>query len=270
MKPIQLFFILVFAAFSATGQNIPKPMVPFRLVNDFTGLLPEDRQHILNSKLQAFNDSTSTQIYVVTYNDLQGYTIDEFGAVLGQEWGIGQKGRDNGILMLISPENRKMTIQTGYGLEGAVPDAICKRIIETEMAPAFREGNYYEGIDKAVSTLMSLTAGEFTAEEYKKKTDSGGGFVPVIFLLIIFFIVFSSMASRRRLYAPGKSIPWWILMTMLGSSGHRQKGSYRDFHSGSGSFGGFSGGSDFGGGGFGGFSGGGGGSFGGGGASGGW
>jgi len=266
MKPFQLLYFLLFLAGAATGQNIPEPMIPFRLVNDFAGLLPEDQQISLNRKLLAFSDSTSTQIYVVINNDLQGYPVDEFGVTLGQKWGIGQKGKDNGILILISPENRQMAILTGYGLEGAVPDAICKRIIEKEMKPSFREGNFYEGIDKATQTLMALTIGEFTAEEYEKKTSSGENFIPIIFIMILFFIVFSSLASRRRLYAPGKSIPWWVFMTMLGSSGHSQKGSYRDFRSGSGDSGGLFGG----GGGFGGFSGGGGGSFGGGGASGGW
>jgi uncharacterized protein len=267
MKRLELFSLLLLMVGAVSGQKIPEPMVPPRLVNDFTGLLTEEQQISLNNKLLAFNDSTSTQIYVVTFNDLQGYSVDEFGVELGQKWGIGQKGKDNGILILISPENRQMTIQTGYGLEGVVPDAICKRIIEIEMKPAFRQGNYYEGIDKAALTLMALTKGEFTADQYEKKNSSGGNLIPIFFLIIIFFIAFSSMASRRRIYAPGKSIPWWVMMTMMGSSGHSQKGSYRDFSSGSGGFGGFSGGS---GGGFGGFSGGGGGSFGGGGASGGW
>jgi uncharacterized protein len=267
MKHLQLFSLLLFIVGAAAGQNIPEPMVPFRLVNDFTGLLPVDQQISLNNRLLAFNDSTSTQIYVVTYNDLQGYSVDEFGAALGQKWGIGQKGKDNGILILISPENHQMAIKTGYGLEGAVPDAICKRIIAVEMTPAFKQGNYYEGIDKATQTLMALTKGEFTADEYAKKHSTGDNLIPIFFLILVFFIVFSSIASKRRLYSPGKSLPWWVLMTMMGSSGHSQKGSYRDFSSGSGGFGGFSGG---GGGGFGGFSGGGGGSFGGGGASGGW
>jgi uncharacterized protein len=266
MKHYTLIFLLILFHTVASGQTIPDPMVPLRLVNDFTGLLPQDKQMTLNEKLLNFNDSTSTQIYVVTYNDLQGYDISEFAVDLALKWGIGQKGKDNGILILVSPENKKMTIQTGYGLEGAVPDAICKRIIEKEMTPAFREGDFYKGIDNATNILMALTRGEYTADEYRKKTEKGDTFIPVIFILIVFFIVLSSVRSKQRMYAPGKSIPWWILMTMMGSSGHSQKGSYRDFRSGSGGFGGFSGG----GGGFGGFSGGGGGSFGGGGASGGW
>ena len=268
MRHFQLIFALLFIGYITSGQNIPDPMVPARLVNDYTGLLSEYQQISLNNKLLKFNDSTSTQIYVVTYNDLQGYPAAEFAVTLGQKWGIGQKGKDNGIVILISPESHEITIQTGYGVEGAVPDALATRIIEKEISPAFKEGNYYKGIDDATNTLMALTKGEYTADDYLKKTGSGENIIPVIVMLIIFFIIFSSMMSKRRLYSPGQSIPWWVLMTMMGSSGHTGKGKYGDFTSGSGGFGGFSNGG--GGGGFGGFSGGGGGSFGGGGASGGW
>ncbi|MBN1415933.1 MAG: TPM domain-containing protein [Bacteroidales bacterium] len=270
MKNFPLHAFLLLLSYSICGQNIPEPMIPLRLVNDFTGLLSEDQQISLNNKLLQFNDSTSTQIYVITYNDLQGYPAAEFAAALGEKWGIGQKGKDNGIVILVSPENQKIAIQTGYGLEGAVPDAICVRIIHNVISPAFKEGNFYHGLDSATSILMALTKGEFTADDYMKKTGSGGRFVPVIVLLIIFFIIFSSLRSKQRLYSPGKSIPWWVLMTMMGSSGHSQKRTYKDFHSGNGGFGGFFGGGSSGSGGFGGFSGGGGGSFGGGGASGGW
>jgi len=265
MRHFQFILTLVLLCAITSGQNIPEPMVPLRLVNDYTGMLTTEQQISLNNKLQAFNDSTSTQIYVVTYDDLQGYPIDEFANTLGEQWGIGQKGRDNGIVILVSPQNRQMTIRTGYGLEGAVPDAIAKRIIEKEMTPSFREGNFYKGIDDATNTLMALTKGEFTADDYVKKTESEGNIIPVIVLFIVLFVIFSSFRSKRRLYSPGQSIPWWVLMTMMGSSGHSSKGKYGDFKSGSGGFGGFSGG-----GGFGGFGGGGGGSFGGGGASGGW
>ena len=104
------------------GQDFPKPMVPTRIVNDFTGLLNQQEQMSLENKLVEFNKETSTQVAVVTYDDLQGFDIADYGNRLGQEWGIGQQGKDNGILVLVSPANRKVTIQTGYGLEGAVPD----------------------------------------------------------------------------------------------------------------------------------------------------
>ncbi len=239
----------------AYGQQIPDPMVPYRLVNDYTGLLSEQQQITLNNKLLEFNDQTSTQIYVVTQNDLQGYEVGEFGQLLAEKWGIGQKGKDNGILVLISPKNHKITIQTGYGLEGAVPDALAKRLIENVISPSFRAGDYFSGLDSATTVLMSLTRGEFTADDYLSKNEKGTP-VAFIILIIILFLVFSGISrTRRRFYSPTRSIPWW----MLGTGTSTQSG-WGNFSSGRGSFGG----------GFGGFGGGGGGSFGGGGASGGW
>jgi uncharacterized protein len=252
---IAIFLALAFQGF---GQQLPEPMVPYRLVNDFTGLLSEQEQMTLNNKLLQFNNETSTQIYIVTYDDLQGFDIDDYGDRLGQKWGIGQQGRDNGILILVSPATRKMTIRTGYGLEGAVPDAIASRLINDVITPAFREQQYYAGLDSAANVLMSLTRGEFTADEYLQ---SGGEDKPgIVFALIILFIfafVFISGSRKQRVYSAGHSIPWWLL---LGSGSSKDSG-WGSFSSGRGSFGG---------GGFGGFGGGGGGSFGGGGASGGW
>lgn len=248
--PTGLFFILL--TISSYGQQIPDPMVPRRLVNDFTGLLSDQQQITLNNKLLEFNNQTSTQIYIVTHNDLQGYAVGEFGQLMAEKWGIGQKGKDNGILVLVSPENRKVTIQTGYGLEGAVPDAIAKRLIENVITPAFKMGNYYAGLDSVTQVLMSLTQGEFTAEDYLK--GNGEGRIPVGFIIVIImlFLVFSGIfRTKRRFYSPTRSIPWWMLGT--GTSSQSGWGSFSS-----------------GGGGFGGFSGGGGGSFGGGGASGGW
>jgi uncharacterized protein len=255
----------VFLLFSLRiyGQDLPKPMVPLRLVNDYTGLLSEQQQIELNSKLQTFNDETSTQIFVVTYDSLQGFDIADFAVRLAnnEDWRIGQKDKNNGILVLVSPANQRMTIQTGYGLEGAVPDAICSRLINNVLTPSFRAGEYYAGLDSATSILMSLTRGEYTADDYLKKNNAS---LPgIVFLLFaLFLVVFIFTSRRRRFYSPGHSIPWW----MMGTGGSRD-GGWGNFTSGSGSFGGGSGG---GGGGFGGFGGGGGGSFGGGGASGGW
>jgi uncharacterized protein len=255
------FFLLLFAisVLACYGQNIPEPMVPPRLVNDFTGLLTNEQQNTLNNKLLQFNNETSTQIYVVTYDDLQGYPAAEFASLLGEKWGIGQKGKDNGIVILVSPANHEVTIQTGYGVEGVVTDALAKRVIESEMIPAFKEGKYYEGLDKAVDVLISLTRGEYTADDYMKKTALPAILAGAVFLFVVVVMVVFAIVMRRRFYSPGKGIPWWLWLILMNSSGSSKRGSFGDFSSGSGGFGGF-----------GGFSGGGGGSFGGGGASGSW
>lgn len=257
---ILAYLLISFAALGIHAQQIPDPMNPPRLVNDFTSLLSEDQQITLSNKLLDFNNQTSTQIYVVTYDDLQGYPINEFAVQLAEKWGIGQQGKDNGLLLLVSPGNRKVTIQTGYGLEGAVPDAIAKRLIENVISPAFRQADYYAGLDSATNVLMSLTRGEFTADDYLKKNEGGAIPVALIIVIVIFLVVFSGInRTKRRFYSPTRSIPWWLLM----GAGHSSNTGWGSFTSGSGGFGG-------GGGGFGGFGGGGGGSFGGGGASGGW
>ncbi len=260
-------YIILIAIFSLAGiqaQDLPEPMVPLRLVNDFTGLLAESDQIRLNSKLQTFNDQTSTQIYVITYDELQGYEISDYGQRLAEKWGIGQEGKDNGILVLVSPGSRKITIQTGYGIEGAVPDAVASRLISEVIRPAFQQSRYYEGLDSVTNVLMALTRGEYTADEYMKKSEETGGILFALFILLIFIIFISSAFKRsKKIYSPRHSLPWWLL---LGSGAGRDSG-WGSFSSGRGSFGGGFGG---GGGGFGGFGGGGGGSFGGGGASGGW
>lgn len=265
MKYLSTFLLILSITVKVSSQQLPEPMVPLRLVNDFTGFLGEDQQVALNNKLLEFNNQTSTQIYVVTYDELQDYPIEEFADKLAEKWGIGQKGKDNGIIILISPKNHQhgITIQTGYGLEGAVPDAIAKRIIEKVIVPDFRQGNYYAGLDSATSVLMSLTRGEFTADNYMKKGSSEGkipGAVIVIFI-ILFILISKNFGNRgRTISRRGSSIlPWLIL-----AAGNRSGSGWGNFSSGGGTFGG--GGGGFGGG----FGGGGGGSFGGGGASGGW
>jgi uncharacterized protein len=260
MRVFNLILLALIFSLPVNGQQLPEPMVPLRLVNDFTGLLNEQQQINLNNKLLAFNNETSTQIYVVTFDSLQGFDIADFGARLGEKWGIGQQGKNNGLLVLVSPVNHKITIQTGYGLEGAVPDALCRRVIETVITPSFKTGNYYAGLDSATNVLMSLTRGEFTATDYMK--GKHGNVAAIIFgLIILFLFIFTNISrTRSRFYSPNHPIPWWLLM--MGAGGSRDSG-WGSFSSGGGSFGG-------GGGGFGGFGGGGGGSFGGGGASGGW
>jgi uncharacterized protein len=257
-----LLFAFLFTG--VNGQQIPEPMSPPRLVNDFTSLLSEEQQVALNNKLLDFNNSTSTQIYVVTYDDIQGYDIADYGQRLAQSWGIGQKGKNNGILVFVSPGIHRITIQTGYGVEGAVTDALSSRIINSVITPAFKQGNYYAGLDSATNVLMALTRGEFTADDYLKGKNDGAIPVIVIIIFIILLFIFSGInKTRKRFYSPTRSIPWWLLM----GAGNSSNTGWGSFSSGRGGFGGFGGG---GGGGFGGFGGGGGGSFGGGGASGGW
>jgi uncharacterized protein len=258
--------LLLGLSWTVKSQDIPARPDPPRLVNDFAGVLSSDEIQNLERKLVAFNDSTSTQLVVVIVKSLNGYDYNEFARLIGEQWGVGQKGKNNGAVVLIKPkypnEKGEACIQTGYGLEGVIPDALAKRIVENEMIPNFRNGNYYAGIESATSTMISLAKGEYTADQYtkrnKKKSSPYGLIIPIVILVIVFTMI---RGSRARGMSVGKSLPFWTAFWLLGSMGRGHSGSWNDFSSGSGGFGGG------GGGGFGGF---GGGSFGGGGAGGSW
>ena len=263
-KAISILILSLLTVFYSYSQTIPDPPSPPRLVNDFASILTTEQAQQLEQKLVAFNDTTSTQITLVTVKSLDGYDVSDYAFRLGEKWGVGQKGKDNGVVILIKPkygnERGKAFIAPGYGLEGVLPDAVCKRIVDHEMIPEFKEGYYYTGITKGVGTLMELASGEYTADEYVQKTEGSpyAIFIPIIILVVVFFLI---RASRARSYSVGKSIPFWTAFWLLGSmGGGHSSSSWNNFSSGSGPFGG-------GGGGFGGF---GGGSFGGGGAGGSW
>ena len=262
-----IWMLLLMLPVMAQEVDFPERPQPPRIVNDFADVLSSSEQNQLEEKLVRFNRETSTQIAVVSLNDLQGYAISDYAVRLAHAWGIGQEEKDNGILILVSPENQKVFIATGYGLEGAVPDATAQQIVDNEILPQFRQGKYYKGLDQATTVLFDLTRGEYTAEQYNKKVGGNRGSqapypIGILFLLVIIFAVVGRI-RRARHYSMGHGVPFWAALTMLGAASHRQHGSFSNFSSGSGSFGGGMGG----GGGFGGFGGGG---FGGGGAGGGW
>ena len=252
-KQYNLLLVLLLVLIFGTGlqAQLPSPSNPPRLVNDYTGTLSASQINTLEHKLVAYNDSTSTQILVMLVDDLQGYSIEQYATEIGHSWGVGQKDKGNGVVILVKPkkgsERGEVNISTGYGMEQYVTDATGKNIIEKEMIPAFREGDYYTGIDNAVNVIMDLCSGKFTQDEYN---DGEGipGWLTLLFIIavIIVFIKFSSGSGQN--YSGGGSRTIWIPM-------------------GGGYGGGFGGGGGFSGGGFGGFGGGG---FGGGGASGSW
>ena len=251
---LTLFFglLLVLLTFGTTLKaQLPSPPNPPRLVNDYTGTLTAHQVNILEHILVAYNDSTSTQILVLLVDDLQGYSIEQYATEIGHSWGVGQKGKNNGAVILVKPkkdsERGQVNINTGYGIEEYVTDATAKRIIEKEMIPAFKENDYYTGIDNAVNVIMDLCSGKFTQDEYTNEEGIPTWLIILIFIII--FIILSKFSDNNgQSYSGGGHRTVWIPMGGFGG-------------------GGFSGGGSFGGGGFGGFGGGG---FGGGGASGSW
>jgi uncharacterized protein len=260
MKKNLLFIILIHISgviFSQGDRNFPGDFTPGAWVNDYANLLSQNEESYLDRKLGSYEDTTSTQILIVTLTrELhQDMPIELMGATIGEEWNIGQKGNDNGMIIVIYPDEREITIQNGYGLEEFVPDAIAKRIIENEIKPNFRNENYMEGLDQATDVIFGLLSGAFTAEQYRNQSNNSSAPFGFLIILVLFFIFFSQ-SRRRRVKGIGKDIPFWIALSMLSGSRHTHSGSFGSFRSGSGSFGGFGGG--------------GGGSFGGGGASGSW
>jgi len=252
------YFILLFFSLHVFGQDIPERPDPPRLVNDFVGGLLSDTQiSALENKLVAYNDSTSTQIAVVIVKTTEPYDISDYTLQLGRKWGVGQQGKNNGIVLLWAPGDRKVTIQTGYGMEGALPDIYAKRIISNIIAPNFKDLQYYEGLDQATTAIIDYAKGEYKADPKEDDFPVGGIFL--FFLVIVIFIIISSRNKGGGNRGGGRNIlndSGWPYTTYTGWG--RQSGSW-----GGGFGGGFGGGSR--GGGFGGF---GGGSFGGGGASG--
>ncbi|MFK7847456.1 MAG: YgcG family protein [Rhodothermales bacterium] len=224
-------------------------------VTDAGDMLSDSEERWLSQKLAAYEDTTSTQIVIVTLPDMNGVPASEYAIELGRQWRVGQQGQDNGIVILASRNDRKLFIATGYGLEGAIPDAIASRIIQNIIVPNFRQGNFYNGFSSATDALINAARGEYSASPQDRGVPID---IDTIITLIFIAVFLYSVISRGG-----------------GSSGgrhHRRRGDFPVIlwgpTFGGGSGGGFGGGG-FGGGGFGGF-GGGGGSFGGGGAGGGW
>ncbi|WP_029902157.1 YgcG family protein [Prevotella sp. 10(H)] len=245
-----ILFICFLVSFSLQAQDdLPSPMSPPRLVNDFAQTFNASQSNELEQILRAYNDSTSTQVFVVTVKDLQGYAVSDYAARLGEKWGIGQKDKNNGVLILIKPrignERGQVFIATGYGVEHILTDARTGRIIDQYMMPYLQTGDYYNAAKSAVMAIIKYLAGEFQADEDDGGDMAGSLISNIILAIIILIILYISFKNGRN--GP--------------SSGGRSRGG------GFGGFGGWGGGRS--GGGWssgGGFGGGGGGSFGGGGA----
>ncbi len=249
-----IFFLFTLCANAQIEKEIPARPSPAKLVNDLTNTLTPAQIQALENKLVAYDDSTSSQVAVVIVSTLNGYDIAEFGLALGRKWGIGGKEFNNGIILLVAKDDRKVRIETGYGLEGAIPDITAKSIIDNSITPSFKAGNYYRGLDDATDDIIRAAAGEYKAPagygNKKKKGIGIGSIIGLVVLLLIFGLGGGGRSSGGTMSAAG-----WIIGSMLGSSGRSSGGGW------SGGGGGSSGG------GFGGFGGGG---FGGGGASGSW
>jgi uncharacterized protein len=200
-----LLVLLLSLGLAARAQDIPPVPRPARLVNDLAGLMQPQEVEALEQKLVAYDDSTSSQIAVVTVPTLGGSDIADYAQKLYETWGIGRKGQNNGVLILVAVQERQARIQPGYGLEGAIPDALAKRIISNTIAPAFQQKQYYAGIDRAADQLISLAKGEYKADPAdaqrrrgsRDRSGSGPGLWIIIGALVLFFILRSRGGGGR-------------------------------------------------------------------------
>ncbi|MDZ7935871.1 MAG: TPM domain-containing protein [Emticicia sp.] len=185
----RIFIFLFLIQSFVFAQDIPQKPNPPRFVNDLVGgLLSQGEINQLEQKLKAYNDSTSTQVAIVIVKSVQPYDISEYAIKLGREWGIGQKGKNNGVVFLWAPGDRKIFIATGYGAEGGLTDAYSKRIIEQVVKPNFKQLRYYQGLDEATSSIFKYLSGEFDAEP-TEEGDLGDAIFAIIFFIIIVFII---------------------------------------------------------------------------------
>jgi uncharacterized protein len=188
--------LLLAAVAQAETVKLPSRPDPPRLVNDLAGVLGDTQA--LEDTLEAFSNATSNQILVVTVTDLQDLEPWDYAVQLGRAWGVGGKKHNNGVVILIKPKNDtpgRVTIQVGYGLEGALPDAFCSKIIEREMKPRFIAGDYLGGVWNAVRVIMPTAKGEYNEEAYNNDQHGNGGEIAAV-VIIAFVIIFVWAMSR--------------------------------------------------------------------------
>lgn len=239
---VLLVTTLLFLSISFAQEQFPKLN---RYATDLTNTISANQLDYLNRDLKTFDDTTSNQLVFLMLASLNNYPIEMFAYEVATKNNIGTKENNNGVLLLVAKNDRKMRIEVGYGLEGALPDALASSIIRNEIAPHFRRDDYYSGIQAGLNAIKLATMGEYKRDKILDD-DEGTGFPVIYFIMFIAISILSSMRGGR-----GGGLAGLILLGgMTGGKGRSSSGGF-----GGGSFGGFSGG---------------GGSFGGGGASGGW
>jgi uncharacterized protein len=248
------FFFMALIAVAATADAEPAFPQKRGLVNDFAGVIPSSDEQKISAIAHELLQKTGIPIVVVTMPDIGGADYNDYATRLYETWGIGKKGEDKGVLLFVTVKERKMRIETGYGVEGIIPDGLAGEIRDKYMVPFLRKNDYGKGLLNGTAAValtlakhegVELTGGGAVARPAasKRKGRSAFSFLPILF--IVLFIV---LASRRR----GGGLPWLLLGLLMGGGGggHRGGGGFGGF---SGGFGGFGGGMSGGGGAGGGF-----------------
>lgn len=261
MKKYLVFsFLLSLLFMQVWAQDVPPQPNPPRLVNDFANQLNPTEEAELERKLVAYNDSTSTDIVIVVVPTTGDYPIADYALKIGREWKLGQKGKDNGIVLLWASTDRKIFISVGNGMEGVIPDAIAKRIISQSITPDFKNGMFYRGLNHGIDDIFKYATGEYKAAPRSQGEEEGFpiGLIMLIVFAVILFIVYKNRngggggggGGMRNMGGP----IFWPYTTYSGGGGSSGNwgGGGSSWGGGGGGFGGFGGGGGFSGGGAGG------------------
>jgi uncharacterized protein len=243
--PRLLFVALLLIAAPALAE-VQAPALSGRMV-DQAGILTGAQESRLTARLKDLEDKTSIQLVVVTLPSLRGSPIEDWGLTLGRSWGIGQKGKDNGVLLIVAPNDRELRIEVGYGLEGTLPDATADAIIRNVIVPRFKSGAMADGISDGVDAIIAVLSGsgeEFTPSRTEALGQMLSNAVP--FLFIAFFIIMMIVnfirhrgQPRGSRYYRNRSGGWlYVDDDDRHSSGGFSSGSGGGFSGGGGSFGG--------------------------------
>lgn len=265
LPSLKIFFIFLILCFQFLGAQYSIPAKPQILypVYDEAGLLTASEKQLLNEKLIKFSDSTSTEIEVIIIKSTKGEDVNFLATQFGEKWGIGQSAKDNGFVFLIATEDRKMSIQQGRNVEQYLTASVAGQILDYIVTPNFKQGLWYEGINRGTSAIMDAVQGKFQPET-KQENEGGLSMFEMLLILFFVFLILSFIFKNNKGGRNNDDDDDDVILSRRGARNF--PGGFFPFP---GSFGGgSSSGGGFGGGGFGGF--GGGGSFGGGGASGGW
>lgn len=238
---VVLFVCLLAVSTLACAAQPQFPPLTGRVV-DQAGLLSQTVERKLAAKLAAHEQATSQQLVVVTLKSLDGLTISQYGYRLGRHWGIGQKGKDNGTLLIVAPNERKVRIEVGYGLEGTLTDALSFNIIDQVILPKFRKGQMQAGIVAGTNAILSALGGEYTPQQAAPQgaghQRSFGGLLMLLILGLGFLPMLFGGGSRRRRHGGHGLASGFLLGSMMGSGFGGGLGGGGGFGGGGGGFGG--------------------------------
>jgi uncharacterized protein len=211
-------FFLVLAIYSF-GLALEVPPLRGR-INDYAGLIPADRARALEERLARFEAETGHQIAVLTIPSLKGDSLEDFSIRVAENWKIGKKGFDNGAILLVARDDRKLRIEVGYGLEGVMPDAIASRIIREVITPRFRSGDYAGGIEAGTEAILKVTRGETLPERTRTApTPSEGASLITILMITAMLALFIGMTRRRLLSGAFGGAASGLVTTLFASGG---------------------------------------------------